>query len=430
MHWFAIICFGLLTGLAGAVYGGFMADLAVDWLAISSFEGGAGYFVVFMILLAFGGSLIAGIVICALAGGPGWSGMLRGFASALAAVLLVITALGAFAWATADREPLVAGQPIDVAVEVRLPAGSSRPEGTASGKDYAALLSGSGSKSRLDYLRPGEAREEGGRWILPAQIPIHVSEGRRVLSVKLADRDTQFFDTPIPARPAAIDEAWSDWLAAPYLGNLSPPAPEAAIAIRYRVVVRPPPPPREPPAPRAPTEAERLQAVYDTLSAEAPTEEWLALTTLEAPEPVRDGALKTVAHRPDFAAALAARIASSDAVVARDAMYLVGTMHPPPAALGDAVRARAAEVMRIAEAIDPAAEDSRDRLYEEAFELSSGVKAASFGLRRAGVDFRPELRAMAAATRPREKAPPHAIADDLDRIVAYFDKLEREAAGK
>lgn len=424
MHWFAIICFGLLTGLIGAVYGGFMADLAVGWLRISSFEGGAGYFVVFMILLAFGGSLIAGLVICALAGGPGWRGMLRGFGSAVAAVVLVISALGVFAWATADREPLVAGHPVDIAVEVRLPAGAKRPEGKASGNDYAALLSGSGSKSRLDYLRLDQAREENGRWILPAQIPVHVTEGHRVLSVKLTDRDTQFFDTPIPARPAAIDAAWSDWLTAPYLGNLTKPAPDAALAVRYRVVARPPPSP--PPARHEPNPQERLQAAYDTLSSEAATEEWLALTVLEAPEHVRSGALKTVAHRSDFAAALAARIASKDPLVARDAMYLVGAMELPPAALGEPVRARAAEVIRIAEAIDPAAEDSRDRLYEAAFELASGVKAASFGLRRAGVDIRPELRAMAAAARPREKSPPHAIADDLDRIVAHFDQLERE----
>ena len=53
MHWLAIIFFGLLTGLIGAVYGGFIANLSVTWLRISSFEGGSGYFVVFMILLAF-----------------------------------------------------------------------------------------------------------------------------------------------------------------------------------------------------------------------------------------------------------------------------------------------------------------------------------------------------------------------------------------
>lgn len=111
MHWLAILFFGLLTGLIGAVYGGLVADKATTWLRISSFEGGSGYFVVFMILLAFVGSLILGLVICAMVGGPGWSGILRGFGSAVGTVFVVITIAGAFAWAQADREPLVAGQP-------------------------------------------------------------------------------------------------------------------------------------------------------------------------------------------------------------------------------------------------------------------------------------------------------------------------------
>lgn len=429
MNWLATIFFGLLTGFVGGACGLFVAERAVDWLRISSFEGGAGYFVMFMTLLAFIGSLVIGLVACRLAGGPGLPGIARGFGVAVGIVLAVISLLGGLAWLQADQEPLVTGQPIDVAVEVRLPPGNARPEGDPGAYNYAALGSGRGYKMRLDNLRLPDAREEGGRWIVPAQIPIHVSEQPRTLSVKLNDRETQFFDTDIPARPARLDEGWSPWLERPFFGNRTEPPSAEALAVRYRIVVRPPPVAQVPP-PYVPTPAERLQATYDTLSSEAPTAAWLALTTLEAPEHVRQGALKTVAHRHDFAAALAVRIASVDPVTARDAMYLVGSMNPPPASLGDAVGARAAEVIRIAEAIDPAVEDSRDRLYAEAFELASGVKAASFGLRRAGVDMRPALRAMAAAARPREKAPPHAIADDLDRIVAYFDQLDREASGK
>jgi hypothetical protein len=107
-------------------------------------------------------------------------------------------------------------------------------------------------------------------------------------------------------------------------------------------------------------------------------------------------------------------------------MYVVGEMRPPPAGLGDAVRARAAEVVRIAEAIEPAAEDSRDRLYAQAHTLVTGIVAASFGLRAAGVDLRPELRAIAAASRLHEKAPPQAIADMAERVAAYFDQPDAE----
>jgi hypothetical protein len=46
--------------------------------------------------------------------------------------------------------------------------------------------------------------------------------------------------------------------------------------------------------------------------------------------------------------------------------------------------------------------------------------------RAAGVDLRPELRAIAAASRPREKTPPHAIADMAERVARHFDQPDAE----
>lgn len=112
-----------------------------------------------------------------------------------------------------------------------------------------------------------------------------------------------------------------------------------------------------------------------------------------------------MAARPDLAPALVDRIGSEDPETARHAMYLVGDLDPPPAAAGEAVKARLADVLAIARAIDPAAPDSREQLYAQAHLLADGVLAAAGGLRRAGIDLRPELRLMAAATRDREKEP-------------------------
>jgi len=104
----------------------------------------------------------------------------------------------------------------------------------------------------------------------------------------------------------------------------------------------------------------------------------------------------------------------------------VGEMEPPPAEAGEAVRERATEVVRIAEAIDPAAEDSRDQLYAGAWELACGVRAAAFGLCRAGVDIRDALGAMGDAADPREGEGPHELANGSARIIAYFEQLDRE----
>ena len=395
MSWPLTLLFGLLTGFAGAFYGAFMAERSVRWLRISSFEGGSGYFVVFMILLAFIGSTITGVIVCRMAGG---GGILQGFGAALATVFLLISLIGALARAQREVEPLVGGEPIDVAVEVRFPPGAERPAVEPERRGYVALQSGRKPSSRLSYLELAAVREENGRWIVPTAVPVHVSEGGRILSV-MWEGETQFFTTPIPARPVALDADWSPWLA-PYLGNLAAPASEPL----------PPPPP-----------AHHVLPADDAL-----TDEWLAGTALDVPAEVAAHALRVAHQRPDFVPALIARIRSADPIVARDAMYRVGEMEPPPTEAGEAVRERAAEVVRIAEAIDPAAEDSRDQLYAGAWELACGVRAAAFGLRRAGVDIRDALGAMGEAADPREGEGPHELANGSARIIAYFEQLDRE----
>lgn len=420
MPWLASILLGLAIGAFGLVFGGYMANRAVPWLRISSFEGGSGYFVVAMALLGGLGGTLIGITTCRLAGSPGAAGAARGFGTAIGIVAAIITTLGTLAWAMREQEPLVDGQPINVAVELRLPMGQPRPEAPEGTLNYAALHSGYRTpKSRVAPFRFDEARLEGGHWIVPATVPIHVSEGRRVLSALLPDGETQYFDTPIPARPAALDADWSPWLPS-YFGNRALPPEAIAFAIRYRIVQRPaePPPLQHVPPPEPPSVPRPAD--------DAPTEEWLGVIALAGPYELRRDAAVALTGRPDLAPLLIARISDADPIVARDAMYLVGEMRPPPAEAGDAVRARAADVVRLAVAIDPTAEDSRELLYERVHVLATGVLAAAHGLRRAGVDIRPSLRAMADATRERERAPPRVIADGAERIIAYFDGLDRE----
>ncbi len=417
MPWLAAIFLGLLTGLIGGIYAGYVADRAVPWLRISSFEGGSGYFVFFMGIFGFLGATVLGIVTCRLVGHDGEGGVARGFGASLLVVLGLITGAGALAWLQRDVAPLVGGEPIDVAVEIRMPPGADRPSSVPWEEAYLHLASGVVQSIRGGSVSSAELRLEDGQWILPGRIPLTISEAPRVLSIGRLLPETLYADLPVPARPAALDENWSPWIATRVAPGATSSAAEAMPQVRYRVARRAPPPPPPPPEP---SEADRRRAAFASLPAEAPTVDFLTFVSATWRDEVYDQALRVARARPDFVAALAARIAAPDHEAARDAMYVIGEMRPAPAELADAVRARAAEVVRIAEAIDPAAEDSRDRLYAEAHELAIGIVAAAFGLRAAGVDLGRELRAMAEACRPREKLPPHAIADAADRVAAYL----------
>lgn len=426
MSWLVSILIGVLTAAFGAVVGGLVADQAVKWLRVSTFEGAAGYAVVLWALLALILGLVTGIVLSRWLGVPDFAGA----ATALGCSVLIlgggIAAAAGLAWLFAEHEPTIAGHKLTLAIEVRFPPGAVKPE---RGDPYFPLLLQSAGASSSGELLLKDVELVDGRWMLPGEVAITSARFNRTLAIQLDGSPAQYFDLPLPAKPGPEDQRWSAWLTAPILAKREPPPDGTGYAVRYRVQPRRPPPhvaPEEPP----PTPEELKAQAFRALAPDAPTDQWLAFTALDVPDELRKQAVAVVKLRPDFASGLRARIESDDPVVARDAMYLVGELEPPPAEVADAVRRWARFVVDTALAIDPGAEDSREQLYDKAHVPATGVHAAAFGLRRAGVDLRPELRAIAEATREREKASPRAIADSAERIAAYFDKLDREAAGK
>ncbi|WP_431284493.1 hypothetical protein ACQW02_06685 [Humitalea sp. 24SJ18S-53] len=242
MHWLPTVFFGLLTGVFAAVYGGMMAQWSVPWRRISSFEGGAGYYVIGLGLLSFLIGTLVGLVVCRLAGGPDAKGIARGFGAALGVMAVTITGLGGLAWLQRDVPPLVNGRRLDLAVEIRLPPGLVPPRPMQDAPAYLSLHSGSRMSGRNGDLNLAAARQEDGRWILPGTVSLHVSTAPRLLGAALPDAATQFFNTDVPARPAALGTAWSPWLDS-YLGTLEPPPPGTALQARYRIIHRPDPPP-------------------------------------------------------------------------------------------------------------------------------------------------------------------------------------------
>jgi hypothetical protein len=175
-------------------------------------------------------------------------------------------------------------------------------------------------------------------------------------------------------------------------------------------------------------QAEAVEKRFKALTPESSLGDWLEFRQWDKPEELRAAALKAILQRPNLGRELSERILLPDHETARIAMYFVGELEPPPATVIEAIRVRVEEVVKVAESIDPNADDSRNVLYERIHTLATGFTAAAHGLRRAGVDLRPELRKVSAACGPREKAPPRSIADSCDRVIEHFDKLDREAA--
>ena len=122
MGWLGTFFIAVLTAALGALLSGIVASLAVDWYRISSFEGGSGYFVVFIALAGLlGGFLIGGITARVVAGGaqPGFG---KGLGYALLIVLLLAGAVAGISRWLADVPPTRQGERLMLLVEVRWPA--------------------------------------------------------------------------------------------------------------------------------------------------------------------------------------------------------------------------------------------------------------------------------------------------------------------
>ena len=241
MSWFASIGTGVLTAAVAAGSALLVSIAAVEWLRISSFEGAAGYFVVLNAFLASVAGLAVGIVVSRFLGGPGWPGFFQGLGWSALIVGGAIVILGGFAWLTADREPLVAGRPLDLLVEVSMPA-ALQAEVEQLEKSYVpyVALSHARESGWIRYLDLAQGRMENGRWILTGRFEIYTARGERGVSVAMRAVEEQYFDLPLPGQPKLMSD-WSDWMTNPHRSNRTPPAPEEAFALRYRVVQRPEP---------------------------------------------------------------------------------------------------------------------------------------------------------------------------------------------
>ncbi len=235
MNWFLSIFAAFIAGLAGLFASGWAASLHAGWHQMSNREGAVGYFVIFMALLGGFVSFVGGLVIArVVAGGaePGFfkaAGCGLGFVAAVTLVAILASRL------SADIPPTLDGKELVLEVEFRLPAGAAAPtqETGPPSFELGAVSGGTMRDSRGGTLRVGDAREEEGRWIVPATVELFSSRGQRSIEGRLGDAVLGRFFVPLPGRPGPEHLEWSGWLPQPRPGD--PPWPDTEPSFRFRV---------------------------------------------------------------------------------------------------------------------------------------------------------------------------------------------------
>jgi hypothetical protein len=236
MSWILTLVVAVLTAVLGLLAGGTVAALAVDWYRISSFEGGSGYFIIFMALLGGAAGFLIGVAGSRMVAARPRPGFLKALLVCAAVVCAIAAVVAGTARLFADIPPRIEGETLSLLVEIRWPAapGPAPSERTGIGAVHLGRAMGATVRREEDGpLFVDLARQEGGRWIVPGVVPIFTSRGRRLLRVGFDDDTLGGFVVPLPGHPTAAQRQWSDWL--PHARPGDPPLPDG-YTYRFKVV--------------------------------------------------------------------------------------------------------------------------------------------------------------------------------------------------
>lgn len=236
MNWLVSIGIGLVTAIISAALTAWIADMAVRWQRVSSFEGAAGYAVVAFVLIALILGFVIGVVTSRFA--PPSYLPAQGMALAVAGGVI---AIGTFlAWVTGDQPPTLDGDTLIIQAEFRFPAGWEPERAIRSGQGNYSYLTplGMGNERRQGYMGEANfksARQENGQWIVPVDVYLFTTRTPRLLSITLANKSRAEFALKLPARPDRSHLAWSNWISDGFLQEVGKP-PREGYSYRLRLV--------------------------------------------------------------------------------------------------------------------------------------------------------------------------------------------------
>ena len=421
MNWALSILIGFLTAGVGCVGAGLIAGMCVDWYRISSFEGKAGYYVVFIALAG----MIAGFaigVICsrtvAASASPGfWTGL--GIAIGSTAALALIA--GVIARLAADLDPQMDGHDLELAIEVRGPKGFTVPEESAPYGAFANVYLPGGRRLPRGELELEEARQVDARWVVTATVPLTTRSSRKYLRVFFDEDNDMLFSLPLRSRPRKNDLEWSQWVESGWDAGTPQPPPEARFTMRYRVQLVQPPTPGPTLAEVEAREAAEEQAAFEAMPPDAPIADWFPYTRIGAPEDRRQIAIGHITAKTDYVGELSALMLSDQTKTAVDALHLIEHLPEYPeelvASVSEAGRDIAARLRKVNDT-SPERDPSHLGAADVAVRFSAWMEAVRTLREKGGGDFTPELLAILELSRVRDDS--IVLRNDVLRVASYY----------
>lgn len=353
----AIVC-----AFIGGLLAGLIADLCVTWYHVSSFEGGSGYFVVFLAL----GGFIAGAVMGGVATGLSLHNGYGGAAAlgiAVATVVSIAAVVLLLCWLNGDVPPTLRGSRVELLLEIRSPQGWEIPKDAFVKYNSVTIRAASGNHAtgrNASFYFDGKAIQRlEDRSMVEAHIGLFRSSPTWLLDVTIADETVARFVMPLGKRLRREEENWSEWLPVTSQPTAEMLKSTSGFEYRYRI------------QPNAEWRAEQeavlekkraaLRERFAALAPDAPLREWLqfyhddSAYDMVMPGELVSGAIEVVRSRP---LELIALLDDPDPITRDRAVIFVYQLHPIPSEAVAPLRRVAAKIAEDARALATRTEDA------------------------------------------------------------------------
>lgn len=424
VSWPSSLFIALLTGVLGLVVAGLVTAACSEWLNVSNREGAAGYLMVAMALLGGVVAFVLGLVVSRVIAGTPEPGFLKALGISCGAVVALGGVALGLGWLKADFAPKIDGQSLKLAIEVRCPKSFTLPQGEPD--EFGATAGVYLPRGRYQPtapLRLDAAQIVDGHLIVSASVPLATSAAQKFLQVRFSKETNVIFGLPLRSHPRDSDREWSQWVDSGWDVGKPEPAKEEKFNARYRVQVIEPAPPEPSEEERSAQQDAATQAKFEALAADAPLQDWLRYTQHDQPEARRTTATQRISARSGYVAELKAAMVDQNTELATNAMYLIGQLPQPDAALNLLVTETGRDLAQRIRKFN-ASTPEQDPGYKAAADADARFNAwivAAIVLReKCAGDFIPELREILELSRVRTDS--DAITRDVRRIASYYMK--------
>jgi hypothetical protein len=231
----------VLTTLMGGVAAFGLSFFLIWFLNVTNFEGGSGYFTLFVILTGVAGGFAVGLL-TALAMHSGFAAMQLRAAEIVLALTIAAGAAVVLDKAFEDKGPKLEGDSIRLEVELKCPR-DWKPDNALKAGHGGCWLQKHPENGPIETnpivsgkLTWDNTPAPGEPWAISCAVSLEKTTSPRYMLIYTSKSIEVTLQVPLPRHPGPQFKQWSEWSTAGFLPQSGRPVPPAGLAFRFRIL--------------------------------------------------------------------------------------------------------------------------------------------------------------------------------------------------